>query len=254
MTMGTYMNDSTHEARINEGFVTMTAALMEPYDVVDLLSTLLDTCVNLMGVEAGGILIADATGALELVASTSEESVVVETMVIAAGAGPCFDSFTTGAAVLVPDIETDAGAWPRFQATALQQGFRSAHVLPMRIRGEIIGVMNLMGTSAGVPSGTDAAVAQSLADVATLGIMQERNFRHPQAIVMQLHHALDTRILIEQAKGVMSQSENFTMNEAFTALRLYARASATTLREVARGVVTRDIPTADVAAVLTSRA
>jgi GAF domain-containing protein len=227
----------TREARVAKAFIRTTSALMTPYDIVELLSTLMATCTDIFGLEAGGILIADVVGDLELVASTSEEASIVETMVIGAGAGPCIDAYVRGEIVTVADIAVDAEEWPQFRSTALAQGFRSVHAVPMRIRGEVVGVMALLGTHAGRLPADDLEAAQSLADIATLGIIHERSFRQPHAITEQLHLALDTRILIEQAKGVLAQSGGLTMDAAFDALRQYARQNELTLREVADRVV-----------------
>ncbi|WP_104164298.1 GAF and ANTAR domain-containing protein [Cryobacterium sp. N22] len=233
--------DNTREERINDAFVRVAGTLVADYDVVDLLSTLVYTCTQLLDVQAGGILLADGTGRLELVASTSEEAEIVEVMIVAAGAGPCIDCYKTGAVVSVPDIDTDPRDWPRFRRTALDQGFRAAHATPLRLHGEVIGAMNLLSTVAGALSDRDAQLAQALADVATVGILHERSFRQPEIVAAQLHLALDTRILVEQAKGVLAQVRSCTMSEAFDALRDYARAHEVTLRAAAEGVVNRSI-------------
>ena len=144
-----HVADSTRETKINDAFVRVAGTLVENYDVVDLLSTLVNTCTDLLDVQAGGILLADSTGELELVASTSEEAEIVEIMIVAAGAGPCIDCYTTGAVVSVPDIDAAADNWPRFHRTALDQGFRAAHATPLRLHGEVIGAMNLLSTKIG---------------------------------------------------------------------------------------------------------
>lgn len=233
--------DSTREERVSDAFVRVAGTLVENYDVVDLLSTLVQTCTQLLPVQSGGILLADDSGLLELVASTSEEAEIVEVMIVAAGAGPCVDCFSTGSVVSVPDIDTDAHQWPRFRRTALEQGFRAAHATPLRLHGEVIGAMNLLSTVPGVLSERDAQLAQALADVATVGILHERSFRQPEVVAAQLHLALDTRILVEQAKGVLAQVRSCTMSEAFDALRDYARVHEITLRAAAAGVVDRSI-------------
>jgi GAF domain-containing protein len=233
---------STREEKINDAFVRVAGTLVESYDVLDLLSTLMHTCTDLLGVQAGGILIADGTGQLELVASTSEEAEIVEIMIVAAGAGPCVDCFETGAVVSVPDIETDSGSWPRFRRSALDQGFRAAHATPLRLHGEVIGAMNLLSTHPGALTDRDSRLAQALADVATVGILHERSLRDPGMVSAQLHFALDTRILVEQAKGVLAEVRSCTMTEAFSALRSYAREHNVTLRTAAEGVVDRSIP------------
>ena len=235
-------DDNTREERINDAFVRVAGTLVDSYDVLDLLSTLMNTCTDLLGVQAGGILIADGSGQLELVASTSEEAEIVEIMIVAAGAGPCVDCFTTGKVVSVADIEADAGGWPRFRRTALDQGFRATHATPLRLHGEVIGAMNLLSTRVGAFSARDSQLAQALADVATVGILHEHSFREPGLVAAQLHLALDTRILVEQAKGVLAQVRTCTMTEAFTALRSYSREHDITLRAAAEGVVNRTIP------------
>ncbi|MHB1235644.1 MAG: ANTAR domain-containing protein, partial [Microbacteriaceae bacterium] len=141
----------------------------------------------------------------------------------------------------VADIDESGTRWPEFRAAALQQGFHSVHATPMRLRGEIIGTMNLFGTSIGALSPEDAAVAQALADAATIGILHERLIRESGIVMEQLQRALDSRILIEQAKGVLSQTGSMDMGEAFAALRAYARNHNLSLRSVAEGVTDRSI-------------
>lgn len=242
MNDGTHVADITREEKINDAFVRVAGTLIDDYDVVDLLSTLMNTCTELLDVQAGGILLTDTTGGLELVASTSEEAETVEIMTVAAGAGPCIESYTTGAVVSVPNIDEDAQSWPRFRRTALEQGFRAAHAIPLRLHGQVIGAMNLMSTDAGALSARDSRLAQALADVATVGIVHERNFRQPAVVSAQLHLALDTRVLIEQAKGALAQYLSCTMTEAFTALRDYARTHEISLRVAAQGVLDRTTP------------
>lgn len=248
MSDGDIVNEISREAMINDAFVAMTDALMREYDIVDLLSTLLNACTDVLSVDAGGILLADTFGDLELVASTSEEAQVVETIIIAAGAGPCIDCYRTAVPVSVADIGTVAEKWPKFNRTALEQGFLSTYAVPMRLRDEVVGVMNLLSSSPGPISDKDGSIAQALADIAVLGLLHERNFRNPFAIREQLHLALDTRVLIEQAKGVLAQGEGLTMSDAFNALRAYARANGMTLRATADATVNRTLATAEIAA------
>lgn len=233
--------DNTREENITDAFVRVAGTLVVAYDVVDLLSTLAYTCTQLLDVQAGGILLADGSGALELVASTSEEAEIVEVMILAAGTGPCIDSYKTGEVVSVPDIEKDTRNWKRFRRTAIDQGFRAAHATPLRLHGKVIGAMNLMSTVTGALSDRDAQLAQALADVATVGILHEHSFRQPDVVAAQLHLALDTRILVEQAKGVLAEVRSCTMSEAFDALREYSRGHEVSLREAAAGVVNRTI-------------
>jgi GAF domain-containing protein len=183
----------------------------------------------------------DAAGDLQLIASTSEEAQLVELLQLAAGEGPCLDCFRTGSAVTVADLDVEGGKWPEFQASALGEGFHSVHATPLRLRGQVIGTMNLFSKHAGALTPPDVAVAQALADVATIGILQERNIRSGSVLAEQLQQALDSRILIEQAKGVLAASAGLSMTEAFTTLRAYSRSNNLSLRSVSAGVVDRSI-------------
>ncbi|MEO6504609.1 MAG: GAF and ANTAR domain-containing protein [Terrimesophilobacter sp.] len=235
------MSIQSRETRLNAAFVAVADTLTADYDVVDLLHTLVSECAEILNVQAGGLMLADADGNLQLVASTSESADLVEVMQLAAGAGPCVDCFTTGTAVSVPDIAATGQKWPAFRQAALSQRFLSVHATPMRLRGTVIGTMNLFGTATGEVNRADAAVAQALADVATIGIIQERVAAHSQLVAEQLQRALDSRILIEQAKGALAQATTMTTDEAFNSLRRYARSHNLTLHAVAEGVTGRTI-------------
>jgi GAF domain-containing protein len=248
MSDGDVMYEVSHEQKINSAFVAMTDALMNEYDVVDLLSTLLNACADILGMDAGGILLADPTGDLELVASTSEEAEIVETIIVAAGEGPCIDCYEKAEHISVADIDTVAKKWPKFHSAAKEQGFRSTYAVPMMLRDEVMGVMNILGSELHEVSEADGRIAQALADLAVLGVLHERNFRTPYLVTEQMHLALDTRVLIEQAKGVLAQRENLTMTEAFEALRSYAHTQGTTLRRVAESTVLRTVTTEEIAA------
>lgn len=235
------MGELSRETKLNAAFVTLADTLTADYDVVDLLHTLMEECIDLLDAQAGGLMLADALGNLELVASTNEQADFVEIMQLNAGVGPCVDCFSTGTAVSVADIDESGTRWPEFRLAALQQGFHSVHATPLRLRGEIIGTMNLFGTSVGELSIKDADVAQALADVATIGILQERIIRESGIVTEQLQRALDSRILIEQAKGVLAEAGAMEMGEAFAALRAYARNNNLSLRSVAEGVTSRTL-------------
>ncbi|MHA6669679.1 GAF and ANTAR domain-containing protein [Homoserinimonas sp. A447] len=235
------MSDLSREAKLNAAFVKLADTLIADYDVVDLLHTLVEECTALVGTQAGGLMISDPLGQLQLVASTSEQADFVEIMQLNAGSGPCVDCFATGTAVAVADIDASGTQWPEFRAAALQQGFHSVNATPLRLRGQVIGTMNLFSTSVGELSAPDAAVVQALADVATIGILQERLIRESDIVSEQLQRALDSRILIEQAKGVLSQTGSMEMDDAFRAMRNYARSNNLSLRLVAEGVTDRSI-------------
>ncbi|MEO7146511.1 MAG: GAF and ANTAR domain-containing protein, partial [Terrimesophilobacter sp.] len=195
----------------------------------------------ILDTEAGGLMLVDAFGDLQVVASTNEQADFVELMQLNAGAGPCIESFTTGTAVAVADIDEFGTQWPQFRSAALQKGFRSVLATPMRLRGDVLGTMNLFSTHVGGLSARDAAIAQALTDVATIGILQERSIRESGLVSEQLQRALDSRILIEQAKGALSQTFSIGMDEAFAMLRNHARSRNLSLHAVAEGVANRSI-------------
>jgi transcriptional regulator with GAF, ATPase, and Fis domain len=234
------MVSGTREGRLAAAFVTLADTLVADYDVVDLLQTLVDTCAEVLNAAAAGLLLADGSG-LEVVASTSEESRLVDMMQQKTGLGPSVQCFTTGKVVVVPDIAELDGDWHDFRTEALDQGFRSVHVVPLRLRAAIIGTLSLFRAEVGVLNEEDSSVAQGLADVATIGILHERAMRESDIAQEQLQHALNSRVVIEQAKGVIAQTRSVTMDEAFRRLRQYARSNNRGLREIAELVVTREL-------------
>lgn len=236
------MNKKSRETLINKAFVSVADTLTTDFDVVDLLHKLVEQCTTILETDAGGLMLVDDDGQLQLMTSTSEAADFVEVMQLTADSGPCIECFTTGASVSVSDIaETDR--WPAFRKAALQKGFRSAHAVPLKLRGQVIGTMNLFAVTVGALTQRDAAVAQALADVATIGILQDRISRENTILADQLHRALDSRILVEQAKGMIAHALTINIDDAFSLLRAYARANGLTIRDVAEGVSERTIAT-----------
>ncbi|MFC5931920.1 GAF domain-containing protein [Cryobacterium melibiosiphilum] len=172
----------TRASLVSGAFVELADALVGEYDVLDLLRTLVDQCVVLLDAEAAGILLADDNGNMQVVASTNEESRIVEVLQRQAGAGPCVDAYRSGKVVTLSDIPADGGLYPAFQAAALSQGFRSVHAIPMRFRPNTIGALNLFRTETGVLSEEDATIGQALADVATISLLHERSARENAAV------------------------------------------------------------------------
>lgn len=242
------MDGTSREARISAAFISVADTLTTEYDMVDLLHTLVSECVGILGMEAGGLMLVDGNGDLQLMTSTSEAADLVEVMQLAAAAGPCIDCFRTGVAVSVREI-SESQQWPKFRTAAMEQGFHSVLATPMKLRGKILGTMNLFGITAGEVTARDAAVAQALADVATIGILQERVIQEGHLMEGQLHRALDSRILIEQAKGVIANELSLSMDDAFNLLRKYARDRNLTIRSVSEQVSNRAISVRQVAAI-----
>jgi len=235
------MVGETRESRLAAAFVTLADTLVADYDVVELLQTLVDTCADLLDASAAGLLLVDAAGDLEVIASTSEESRLVDTIQLSAGRGPSVQCYTTGQPVQVADVEALDGEWTAFRDEALVQDFQSVQVVPMRLRGSIIGTLTLFRATPGILSDEEISIAQGLADVATIGILHERALRESDVAQQQLQHALNSRVIIEQAKGVIAQIRGVDMDEAFGLLRAHARSNNRGLREISELVVQRKI-------------
>lgn len=234
------MVTTPRERLLTRAFVSLADTLVADYDVVDLLQNLVETSAELFGSVAGGIMLADESGDLAVVASTSEKARLVELMQLATS-GPCVDAFTSGIAISVPDIDLGGAQWPEFRLAALEQGMRSAHTIPLRHRTTTIGTLNLFGGEAEALSEDDALAARGLADIATIGILHQRALRESDAAREQLQYALDSRVMIEQAKGVLAQINDYDMDQAFQSLRTYARANNLRLHDVAAQVVARQL-------------
>ena len=242
------MDESSRESRIATAFVAVADTLTTDFDVVDLLHTLVEKCTQILDTDAGGLMLVDETGQLQLMTSTSEGADFVEIMQLNADSGPCIDCFTTGMPVSVANIRESGSTWSAFQKAALQSGFNAAHATPLKLRGQVIGTMNLFSTSVGALGERDSAVAQALADVATIGILQERVVREGTILAEQLHSALDSRILIEQAKGMVAHSLSIDMDEAFAVIRAHSRRNNLTIRSVSQGISDHTLSVSSIAA------
>lgn len=237
------MNDELRETRLIEGFATLADTLVDGYDVVDLLQTLVELCRDVLSVEAVGLLLADETGELDVVTSTSEDPRLVHTMQLGAEAGPCRRSFETGEQVSLDRLDDTPDEWGPFRKAAEQLGFGGVAAVPMRLRESRIGVLSLYRLEQAPLSlsAADLRAAQALADVATIGIVHERVFRETDAVRTQLQRALNTRVVIEQAKGVLAHTHGVSTEQAFDLLRGYARSNRLGLHDVAQRLVGRTL-------------
>ncbi len=227
----------TREAEVVRSLVEMADTLVEDYDVVDLLTGLADRCVNLLGVSAAGVMLASPAGSLALVASSSEAMRLLELFELQAQEGPCLDAFRTGEPVGHENLEAGSGRWPSFSAAALQAGFASVSALPLRLREVTLGALNLFGVTRAPMAEADLIVARAFADLATLSIAQHRASADAQRLNEQLSAALTSRVVIEQAKGVISERADLDLAEAFSRLRAYARRANLRLTDVAQAAI-----------------
>ena len=225
------------EQRLAEVFVELADTLVEEFDVVDLLQTLTERCVELVDTDAAGLMLDDQRGNLRLIAHTHESVHLLELFELQQREGPCLDCFATGRVLANLDLATAVDRWPVFTRAAREIGFGTSHAVPLRLRRQVIGVLNLFTNGRRFLSDEDLAVAQGLADIATIGLLHERALRDQVTISEQLQTALHSRILIEQAKGVLSAQTGTSVEAAFALLRTHARRTGQPLTALAGAVV-----------------
>ncbi|MER7247793.1 GAF and ANTAR domain-containing protein [Kribbella sp. NPDC000426] len=218
-------------------FIELSDTLVADFDIIDFLDRLAANCTELLDVSACGILLVDHQGALNLVAASTEQARLIELVQLQNLEGPCLDAFNTGRAVEYADLHDGDSPWPSFTAAAVASGYRSVQALPMRLRDTTLGAVNLLNRNTGPLSEDTIVLGQALADAATIGIVHQRAMARQEVVTEQLQSALNSRILIEQAKGYLSHSLSLGVDEAFGVLRSYARSTNRRLTDVATDVV-----------------
>jgi GAF domain-containing protein len=233
--------DGSREHALASTFVMFAEALVDDYDVVDLLDRLVHGCVELLGTSAAGLLLKDRNENLAVVASSGEESRLLEICQLQSDEGPCLDCVRTGVPVICRDLSAEAARWPTFAPAALDAGFTSVLAVPMRLRERTIGGLNLFNVGPLALSADDQRLAQALADVATIGVLQQRAAQQSFLLTEQLQRALNSRVLVEQAKGVLAERHRVSVDLAFDALRRFARNHNLKLAELSQAVVRGDL-------------
>ena len=226
--------------------MTLAGALVAGVDPLHVFSELTADCARMLDVAAAGLLLADRQGVLRLAAASSEGLRVLEVFQLQAKQGPCLDCYRRGRPVTVTNLFDDAAKWPQFAESALTAGFASVHALPMRLRDKTVGALGLFGTSTGALNPRDLQLGQAFADVATISIIQDMASADSDALARQLQKALDSRVVIEQAKGVLSEHGSLDMDDAFNVLRRYCRDHNLRLTDTATALVTRKLTPDDV--------
>jgi GAF domain-containing protein len=235
------------ERRLAEVFVELADTLVEEFDVVDLLQTLTERCVELVDTDAAGLMLDDQRGNLRLIAHTHESARLLELFELQQQEGPCLDCFATGQVIANIDLTTATDRWPVFTRAARGVGYDTSHAVPLRLRRQVIGALNLFTAGHRPLSDDHLAVAQGLADIATIGLLHERAVRDQVVLAEQLQTALHSRIVIEQAKGVLAAQAGTTVSEAFRLMRAHARRTGQVLTRVAETVVARQFDLTELA-------
>jgi len=219
-------------------FVEVADTLVDDFDVIEFLESLTRHTAQVSDASSAGLLLADPHGQLQYMASSQESVKLLELFQLQHHEGPCLDSFRTGTAVVNSDLRQAGHRWPLFAPRAVEEGFQSVHAFPLRHRQKVIGALNLFSSHPGRLDPTDVRIVQCLADIATIGLLQERTIRSAEIVTEQLQHALNSRVTIEQAKGVLARTHGVDVDAAFELMRDYARRNRHPLSDVARAVVT----------------
>ena len=227
-------------------FTELVESLAGDYDLIEVLTLLTSRCVELLAAGAAGILLADRHGCLCVVGASSEQAQLLELFQIQNDEGPCLDCYGTGQVVRASDLNSTS-SWPLFATECVRAGFGSVCAVPLRLRGHTLGCLNLFVASPSGLADTDVALAQTLADFASIALIHDQATRQAAVREDQLQGALTSRIVIEQAKGMIAEGRNVDMNEAFDRLRTYARNSNRRLTEVSESVVAGAITVDDIA-------
>jgi GAF domain-containing protein len=232
------IRDVTYErsAKLAEVFVALADTLVDDFDVVELLDRLVGTCVDLLGATAAGLLLIDQRGALQVMASSSEAAQLLELLQLQNDDGPCLDCVRTGAVVAVSDLTAEASRWPQFSSAAIVAGFQAVDAFPLRLRSEVVGGLNVFHAKPEAFTDEDRRVASALAATATIGMLQQRALHRSSVLGEQLQTALNSRVVIEQAKGMLAEHANIEIDTAFELLRKHARDNNRKLTDVARDV------------------
>ena len=225
--------------KLADAFVEVADTLVDDFDVVDFLDTLAEHAVRVSGAAAAGLLLSDHHGRLQLMAATGENARSLELYQLQNSEGPCLDAFRLREPVVNADLAHAGGRWPRFAPHAIEAGYRSVHAFPMRLRDQTIGALNLFGAEDHRFSPDEVRVVQAFADIATIGLLQQRSIANAEGMTEQLQVALNSRIVIEQAKGAFAQRNGISVDEAFRRLRQEARTSQQKLTEVCAEVLDR---------------
>jgi GAF domain-containing protein len=224
--------------RLAEVFVEIADTLVDDFDLVEFLRTVTTRAAELIDVSAVGLLLADAHGQLQFMAASDEQTRLLELFQLQHHEGPCLDAFLSSTAVVNADLREATERWPTFAPHAARLGFRSVHAMPLRLRSRVIGALNLFGTTVGNLDPSDIKVVQALADVATIGLLQEQAIHRAEILTEQLQGALNSRVVIEQAKGALARTHDVDVDQAFILLRSYARNHNRKLVDLANTVLT----------------
>lgn len=233
------------DQRTPDVFATLADTLVVGFDVVEFLDMVAVRCAELTGATAAGLLLIDQHGTVNLVGASDRQARRLHELQLRFCEGPSLDAFLTAEVVRCPDLRR--APWPKFTSAAMASGHAAVHALPMRLRTDVLGGLSLFTSEPGPLDEERLALAQALAKTATIGLLQWRAIHHRETVVEHLQTALESRILIEQAKGVLAERLQITVAAAFTLLRTHARNTSQRLHDLAAMVVNGSADTSKIA-------
>jgi GAF domain-containing protein len=228
--------------RLADVFVEVADTLVDEFDLIDFLHNLADHAVDVSGASSAGLVLADQNDVLHFMAASGQGARHLELFQLQHSEGPCLDCYRTQEPVITSDLGRESRRWPDFAPRAVEAGVHSVHAFPMRLRDRVIGALNVFGEEPLPLDSTDVKIVQAMADVATIAILQERAITSAEQLTEQLQGALNSRVVIEQAKGVVSRDQGVSVDVAFDALRTHARNNQLRLVDLAHGVVSGTVP------------
>lgn len=230
------------ERKLAATFVELADTLVDDYDLNEFLQRLTSRCAELVGASAVGVLLTDLRGSLQLAAASTQDMHALELFEMQQQEGPCYEAFQSGEQVVEEDIRGAEARWPRFTPQAMDRGYRSVHAFPLRVRDQTLGALNVFFDHSGPFTGANILALQALADIAAIGILQQRNVQESSDLAGHLQLALDSRVVIERAVGVLVERRGMGTQEAFESLRSHARNTNQRLRVVAQALVDGAVP------------
>jgi transcriptional regulator with GAF, ATPase, and Fis domain len=243
---GEFLVAPGRESQLITAFVELAETLVRDFDAADLFHNLVGHAVDVLHLEAAGLMLSDQRGTLQVVASSSERTRLLELLQLETNTGPCLECFQTGQPVSVPDLAAPPDRWPLFVERALRDTYAAVHALPLRLGDQVIGVLNLLATVAGELTSEELRLGRALADLATVGVVHDLADREPARVAEQVQRTLLGRLAIEQAKGLIAEAGSLDMDDAFARLRTYARSNRLRLAELSRQIVDGTVKAADV--------
>lgn len=236
----------TLQHRLVRAFVELADTLVDDFDVTDLLHTLVERLMQSFKIAAVGLLLTDEEGTLTAVTASGEEARIISLLQLQRKKGPSFEAFSTGRYVVSNDLAASRSRWPEVVDEALSYGYTAVHAVPMKVRDTVVGAINLFETAPHKLTPEDVPVIRGMAEIATIAILQARAMNEALETADQLRVALRTRVILEQAKGMISQSHGISMEKSFSLLRSYARERRLRLNEVANQIVDGRLHVSDI--------